>query len=56
MLVNNWTSIPQAGNGTGKLDNGQQFVSLGATLEVGSMIDNPVGLYSGTYNLTFAYN
>jgi hypothetical protein len=56
MLVSGWVSTPQAGNGTGKLDNGQQFVSLGATLQVGSIIDNPVGLYSGTYNLTFAYN
>jgi hypothetical protein len=56
MLVSNWVSYPQAGNGTGILANGQQFVYLGATLNVGSMIDNPVGLYSGAFNLTFAYN
>jgi len=56
MLVSNWVSYPQAGNGTGILENGQQFVYLGATLNVGSMLDNPVGLYSGAFNLTFAYN
>ena len=56
MMVNNWVSYPQAGNGTGVLANGQQFVYLGATLNVGSMIDNPVGLYSGAFTLTFAYN
>ncbi len=56
MLVSDWVSIPASGTGTGMLANGQQFVHLGATLYAGSMIDNPVGLYSGTYNLTFAYN
>jgi hypothetical protein len=56
MLVSNWVSYPQAGNGTGVLVNGQSFVYLGATLNVGSMIDNPVGMYSGAFNLTFAYN
>ena len=56
MIVSNWMSYPKAGNGTGTLANGQQFVYLGATLNVGSMIDNPVGLYSGAFTLTFAYN
>jgi hypothetical protein len=56
MMVNNWISYPNAGNGTGVLANGQQFVYLGATLNVGSILDNPVGLYSGAFNLTFAYN
>ena len=56
MMVSNWVSYPQAGNGTGILANGQQFVYLGATLNVGSMLDNPVGIYSGAFALTFAYN
>lgn len=56
MMVSNWVSYPHAGNGTGVLVNGQQFVYLGATLNVGSIVDNPVGLYSGAFNLTFAYN
>ena len=56
MLVNNWMSYPHSGSGTGVLANGQQFVYLGATLNVGSVLDNPVGLYSGAFALTFAYN
>lgn len=56
MMVNNWVSYPQSGTGTGVLANGQQFVYLGATLNVGSILDNPVGLYSGAFTLTFAYN
>jgi hypothetical protein len=56
MMVNNWVSYPPSGNGTGALANGQQFVYLGATLNVGSILDNPVGMYSGAFSLTFAYN
>jgi hypothetical protein len=56
MLVTNFVSYPQSGTGTGVLVNGQQFVYLGATLNVGSMLDNPVGIYSGAFTLTFAYN
>jgi len=56
MEVSNWISYPQAGNGTSVLDSGQQFIYLGATLKVGSILDNPAGLYSGVFNLTFAYN
>ena len=56
MQVDNWVTYPQAGSGTGILVNGQQFVYLGATLNVGSLIDNPAGMYSGAFSLTFAYN
>jgi len=56
MEVNNWVTYPQAGSGTGILVNGQQFVYLGATLNVGSLIDNPAGIYTGAFSLTFAYN
>lgn len=56
MMVNNWESNPPAGTGTGVLTGGTQTVSIGATLIIGSMEDNPVGLYTGTYSLTFAYN
>jgi hypothetical protein len=56
MVVTNWVSSPLSGNTSGILINGQQYVHLGATLIVGSIIDNPVGLYSGVFNLTFAYN
>jgi hypothetical protein len=56
MTVDEWVSIPPAGDGTGTLQDGREIVSVGATLTVGSMEDNPVGIYTGTYSLTFAYN
>lgn len=56
MVVTNWVSSPLPGSTAGILINGQQYVHLGASLIVGSLIDNPVGLYSGVFSLTFAYN
>lgn len=56
MTVNNWISNPPAGTGLGTLTNGTQTVSIGATLTVGSIEENPAGIYTGTYSLTFAYN
>jgi len=38
------------------LENGAQTVYVGATLKVGSLIDNPVGIYTGTYTITFDFN
>lgn len=56
MTIDNWVSDPPAGTGTGTLNGGTETVSIGATLSVGSLEDNPVGIYTGTYSLTFAYN
>lgn len=56
MVINGWTSIPPAGTGTGTLIGGTETVKIGATLSVGSLEDNPVGRYTGSYSLTFAYN
>lgn len=56
MQVDNWISNPPAGTGAGTLAQGSQIVKIGATLEVGSIEDNPVGMYTGTFSLTFAYN
>ena len=56
MQVTNWVSNPVAGIGTGKLQNGSQIVYIGATLKVGTIIDNPVGIYSGSYSITFDFN
>ncbi len=56
MVVSDWESIPSAGLGTGKLEGGSLAVNIGATLTVGSMNDNPVGIYTGTYAITFSYN
>ncbi|MCB9014285.1 MAG: DUF4402 domain-containing protein [Lentimicrobiaceae bacterium] len=56
MQVTSWESNPPAGTGTGTLNGGEEIVSIGATLMVGSIEDNPVGMYTGTFSLTFAYN
>jgi Domain of unknown function (DUF4402) len=56
MKIENWMSNPAPGTGTGKLQDGFQVVYVGATLKVGSLIDNPVGIYTGTYTITFDFN
>ena len=56
MFVEGWVSDPPVGEGPATLTNGTRLVSIGATLSVGSYDENPVGMYSGTFQLTFAYN
>jgi hypothetical protein len=56
MLVDNWTSSPSPGIGTGILKDGFQVVYIGATLKVGTLSDNPIGSYAGTYEITFEFN
>jgi len=56
MMVSEWESEPPAGDGAGILLGGALAVSVGATLTVGNMNDNPVGIYAGTYSIVFAYN
>jgi hypothetical protein len=56
MFVENWVSDPPVQNGPAVLTNGSKTISIGATLSVGSYDENPVGMYSGTFQLTFAYN
>lgn len=56
MQVTNWVSNPVSGIGTGNLQNGSQVIYVGATLKVGTIIDNPIGIYSGSYSITFDFN
>jgi hypothetical protein len=56
MQVKNWSSFPSAGIGTGTLQKGFLAVYVGATLEVGTINDNPVGIYTGSYTITFDFN
>lgn len=56
MMISEWQSDPPAGQAYATLESGIQLVSIGATLNVGSIQDNPVGMYTGTFNVTFAYN
>jgi len=56
MTVEDWRSVPAPSPGAGMLENGAQTVYVGATLKVGTLIDNPVGIYTGTYTITFDFN
>lgn len=56
MIVKNWVSIPAPGPGAGTLTQGMQTVYVGATLEVGTINDNPAGIYTGSYTITFDFN
>jgi hypothetical protein len=56
MTVEEWQSVPEATPGAGMLENGSQTVYVGATLKVGNLNDNPVGIYTGTYSITFDFN
>ncbi len=55
MQVNGWLSDPPSGDAA-NLSDGSRMVSIGATLNIGSMEENPAGIYAGTFVLTFAYN
>lgn len=56
MLISNWNSVPSTGPSAGTLQDGNMTVYVGATLEVGNMHSNPVGIYTGTYIITFDFN
>lgn len=56
MLVSNWVSVPSPGPGGATLQEGFQTVYVGATLEIGTLTDNPVGVYTGSYTITFDFN
>ncbi len=56
MTVEDWKSVPLSEPGAGLLENGSQVVYVGATLRVGTLNDNPVGVYTGTYVITFEFN
>jgi len=56
MTIDNWLSVPAPGAGIGSLQNGSQTIYIGATLNVGTLNDNPVGIYTGTYEISFDFN
>jgi hypothetical protein len=55
MQVEAWVSDPPSGD-SATLSDGSRLVSIGATLTVGPVDENPVGVYAGSFELTFAYN
>jgi hypothetical protein len=56
MSIIDWSSVPSPGIGAGILQNGYQVIYVGATLKVGTLYDNPVGIYNGVYTITFDFN
>lgn len=56
MRVSNWISVPAPGQSGAALEDGFQTVYIGATLNIGTLADNPVGIYRGTYTVTFDFN
>lgn len=56
MIIENWMSNPGPGTAAGILQDGYQIVYVGATLKVGTLSDNPTGVYAGTYTITFDFN
>jgi hypothetical protein len=56
MLLRNWSYGPSKWVGAATLQEGFQTVSIGVTLEVEPMTDIPVGLYTGSYSITFDFN
>lgn len=56
MVVTNWQSSPAPGEAAGKLLGGSVILRVGASLIVGDMNSNPVGIYTGTYAVTVVYN
>ncbi len=56
MQVHKWTSSPSLESQITLPTSGALNLNMGATLKVGDFNENPVGIYSGTYIITFSYN
>jgi hypothetical protein len=56
MMVTDWNASSLQGTDAYVLTGGNQTVSVGATLKVGTANENPTGIYTGSYQVTFAYN
>jgi hypothetical protein len=56
MTVTGWRSDPPQESNLTISSSGARAVTIGATLIVGNIQNNPVGMYTGTYNITFNYN
>jgi hypothetical protein len=56
LTVTGWSATSGDGSDNYVLAGGTQTVRVGATLQVGSADENPKGIYTGSYQVTFAYN
>jgi hypothetical protein len=56
MTVSGWNATSAQGSDSYILAGGTQMIKVGATLKVGSPDQNPKGVYTGSYKVTFDYN
>ena len=56
MQVDGWSTYPPNAEAGIKLEGGAQTVMIGARLRVGPIEENPRGIYTGSYQVTFSYN
>ncbi|WP_321289068.1 DUF4402 domain-containing protein [uncultured Sunxiuqinia sp.] len=55
MYVSEWISNLPLSN-VAALNEGLCLIKIGATLNVGTVYENPVGVYTGSFEITFSYN
>lgn len=56
MEVKNWKTSPSLDSELTLSTSGILNLNLGATLKVSTVTKNPVGVYTGSYVITFSYN
>lgn len=56
MIITDWTATSIQSGDSVNAPGSKQQVTIGATLKRGSMEDNAKGTYTGSYEITFAYN
>lgn len=56
MTLIDWKYVSMNPSGKEEMPLGYKTVNLNATLKLGSSKDNPVGLYTGYYTVTFGFN
>jgi hypothetical protein len=56
LTINDWNYLSLDTSGEDDLPYGYKKVNLNATLKLGSPKENPFGLYTGFYTVTFGFN
>ncbi|MCF8373309.1 MAG: DUF4402 domain-containing protein [Bacteroidales bacterium] len=54
--VSNWSADYLDNTHEGPMADGYYKVGIGATLDIGTLKDKPVGIYTGIYKVTFDFN
>lgn len=56
LVVGDWKTVALPSSGQGSSTGAYKTVSLDATLKLGTVKENPLGYYSGSYTITFGFN